>query len=100
MTVTWNRTNLITQDGLDSAGINLDLSIEDAGEVAKGTTTGTGNEKDGPVKDLDLLFGNYWSLYEVRKRQRDHIIFNLLGGRGISKEELVRKVGHPLDENF
>lgn len=50
-------TDLVTQDGLDAAGVNLDLSVEDVGEVGKGTTS-TRNAEEAPVEDFNLSFGN------------------------------------------
>ena len=58
-------TYLITQVGLNDAGVNLDLSIEDAGKVANGPT-GAGNAKEGPVEYSDLPpIGNREPPYEV-----------------------------------
>lgn len=93
-------TYLITQVGLNDAGVNLDLSIEDAGKVANGPT-GAGNAKEGPVEYFDLsLIGNREPPYEVGRGGRDHIILNLLRGRRVSKEELVCEIGHLLDDLF
>lgn len=51
-----SRTNLVTQAGLDDAGVNLDLSVEDCSEIIHGTAAGT---KEAPVEYFDLVFGNY-----------------------------------------
>jgi len=51
-------TNIITQAGLDNAGVNLNPPIEDAGKVTDGTAPGTRSGKEGPIEDFDLSFGS------------------------------------------
>ena len=92
-------TYLITQVGLNDAGVNLDLSIKDAGKVTHGPT-GARNAKEGPVEYFDLSFGNRELPCGVGRGGRDHIILNLLRGRRVSEEELVREIGHLLDDLF
>ena len=91
-------TNIITQAGLDDAGVNLNLSIEDAGEIANGAAAGTRSGKEGPVEDFDLSF----ELASPRagEGERDHIILDLLRGRGVSEEELIREIRDLLDDLF
>lgn len=57
VTVTRRSTDLIAQHGLDSAWVNLDLPVENGGEVIDETAGGTRNSKEAPVEYFDLSFG-------------------------------------------
>ena len=90
-------TDLIAQPGLDGVRVNLDLPIEDAGEVANGTDGGTRNGKERPVEYFDLSHGSA----SLRSwEEGDHIILDLLRARGVSEEELVCEIWKFLDDLF